>query len=332
MLHELDLEARKDCFGASELGAFHGVDPYYTLLDKYLRDVEGVVNPPTKQMVYGKLFEEAIFNVACLETGKQFRPSFNKTYRHPEWPKYRLVATPDGLWPENDPDEGGVECKSLNPHQWLQYGPTVDDIPPRVELQVRGNMAVLQRPRWTVAVWCGDRLLLYTIERDLEFEAFILEHAEREFRRYFDARVRPPIDGSRNASAWLQRKWPTHKRPDLRLATDDEIEQLRRYGRLRAEQKVLAKERATLENVIKDAIKDREGLVWEGGKFTWRRTKDSTWVDWESMAIGLRTYYIKDEEARLKLTEEYTHIKPGSRRIYFASEEFTETEEAADAA
>jgi hypothetical protein len=50
------------------------------------------------------------------------------------------------------------------------------------------------------------------------------------------------------------------------------------------------------------------------------------------MAIGLRTFYIKDEEARLKITEDYTHTKAGSRRIYFKSDDFVEAEEAADAA
>jgi predicted phage-related endonuclease len=325
---ELDLEIRKGRYGASELGALHGVDPNYTLLDKYLRDVEGIVFPPTKQMLYGKIFEPAIFEVACLETGLKFRPSFNRTFLHPEFPKYRLVATPDGMPPEGHEEEGGLECKDLNPYQIAQYGPTNDDLPPRVELQVRGCMAVLRINRWRVAVWCGDRLLLYDIERDLEFEAFILEHAEGEYRRYFDAKVRPPIDGSKHCSAYLQRKWPTHKTPDVRPATNEEIEQLRHYGRLRAEMKALIKERALMENQFKDAIKDREGLIWEGGKFTWRRTKDSKWVDWQSMAIALRTNFIKNEDERAKLTEDYTHVEPGSRRIYFKSKEFVEIEES----
>jgi predicted phage-related endonuclease len=329
-VYELDLEARKGFYGCSDLGAIHGVDPNRDMLDLYLRSVEGVVYPPTKRMMYGKHLEEGILHIANEETGKNFRPSFNKTYRHPEFPKYHLVGTPDGLL--EDENDGGLDCKLLSYDQRHQYGPTADDIPPRVEMQVRGYMAVMQRPRWYVAVWCGDRLLIYAVERDLEFETFILEHAESEWRRYIEARVRPPISGSKGSSAWLQQAYPKHKRPDLRPATDEEIEQLRRYGRLKAEQRVLAKERALLENQIKDAIKDREGLVWDGGRFTWRRAKDTTWVDWESMAIGLRTHYIKDEDARLKLTEEYTHTKAGSRRIWFASDEFAETEEAADAA
>ena len=330
--HELELKGRESVYGCSELGAMHGVDPNQDLDMMYKRKVLGVVAPPTKQMLYGKIFEEAIFNVACLESGKNFRPSFNQTYRHPEFPKYHLVATPDGLPPEGDENDGGLECKRLSVWQRGQYGPTPLDIPPRVELQVRGCMAVLQKPRWYIAVWCGDQLLFLTLERDLEFEGYILDGAEEVWRRHFEARVPPPIGGSRMTAEWLQRRWPTHRRPDIRIATNAEVELLTRYGQLRAEQKRLAKERDKFENQLKDAIKDREGLEWPSGRFTWRRTKDSTWVDWESMAIGLRTFYVKDEDARTKLTESYTHVKAGSRRIYFKSDEFTEPEEADNAA
>lgn len=330
MPYELDLTGREGVYGASELGALHGVDPSRDLHAMYLQKIEGVLWPPTKRMNYGKFFEEAIFHAFVAESGKQFQPSFNKTFRHPEFPKYHLVATPDGL-PEDD-QEGGVDCKLVAFDQRHQYGATNDEIPPRVELQVRGCMAVLNRPRWYVAVWCGDRLYIYLVERDLEFEHFILERAEREWKRYFEAKVAPPIGGSQLTADWLQRQWPSHRRPDIRPATGEEIDLLTQYGRLRIEQKALAADRARFENQLKDAIRDREGLLWEHGRFTWRRTKDSTWVDWKSMAIALRTFYIKDEDARERLTQDYTHIEAGRRRIYFKSDQFIETEEAADAA
>jgi predicted phage-related endonuclease len=292
--------------------------------------VEHVVHPPTKGMMYGKFLEDAIRLIACEETGINFLAGFNQTMRHPD-PKYHLCGTPDAL--AEDEKDGGLECKFSSWYQRHQWGPTADDIPPQYELQVRGYMAITGRPRWHVAVWCGDRLLTYVLERDQDFEGFILDHAEQIWRRYFMVKEPPPIDGSKMASAWLQQAYPKHKRPDIRPATDAEIALLTEYGQLRADQKVLAKARAKLENQLKDAIQDREGLQWEHGRFTWRRTKDSTWVDWQSMAVGLRTFYIKDEESRAALTETYTHAKPGTRRIWFSSDQFTETEEeAADAA
>jgi predicted phage-related endonuclease len=298
----------------------------------YVRKVDGVLQPPTKRQSYGKIFEEAILYCFCEETGKKFRPSFNKTFQHPDQ-KYHLVATPDGL-PEDESD-GGVDCKLTAWDQRHQWGPTADDIPPRVELQVRGCMAVMNKPRWYVAVWCGDRLLTYTIERDLEFEGFILDRAEREWRKYFEAKVRPPIGGSKISAAWLQQAYPTHNRPDIRPATDAEIELLARYGKLRNSQKTLIKERLELENKLKDAIKDREGLEWPGGRFTWRRAKDSRITNWEGLALTMMSNFVrlkdgsKDEETWKKLLEDHTWTKPGSRRIWFSSDENFAEEEAA---
>jgi predicted phage-related endonuclease len=327
--YELDLESRKGMYGCSRLGVFHGVDPYQDLHSEYLETVEGLVRPPTEWMELGKFFEDAIRRVACRKIGINFLPLFNQTMRHPDH-KYHLCGTPDAL--AEDEKEGGLECKFSSWYQRYQWGPTADDIPPQYELQVRGYMAITRRPRWYLAAWVGERLLVYIIERDLEFEHFILDHAERIWRRYFEAKVRPPIGGSKISSTWLQKAYPMHKRPDIRPATDAEIELLARYGKLRTEQKQLVKDRMLLENQLKDAIKDREGLEWPCGRFTWRRTKDSKWIDWESMAIALRTFYVKDEETRQKLTDDYTHTKPGSRRILFKSDEFIEEEEAADAA
>jgi hypothetical protein len=327
--YPLDLTGRDDYYHCSELGSFHGVG-YDDLSALYAEKIDHVLRPVTKAMMHGKFLEDGIRLIACMETGINFNPSFNKTLTHPEYPKYSLRGTPDAL--ADDPNDGGLEIKKLNWFQRNQFDELTGEMPPQWELQARGCMSLTRRPRWHVAVWSGDRLYTIMIERDLEFEEFILDGAERLWRRYFVERVPPPVGGSKITAEWLQKKWPSHKRPDIRPATDEEIELLTAYGKVRAQQDVLKKERALMENQLKEAIKDREGLSWPGGRFTWRRAKDSTWVDWESMAVGLRTHFIKDEDARKKITDDHTHTKPGSRRINFKSDQFAESEEAADAA
>lgn len=330
-MYELDLEARKGKYGCSMLGVFFNVDPHRDLCEAYLEIVEGVVRPPQAWMLDGKDFEDGIRRVACRHTGINYVPLFNKTIDHPEFPKYHLCGTPDAMAEDAD-REGGLECKLSLGFERHQFGPTADDIPAHYQLQARGYMAVTQKPRWRIAVWWNGRLLVYVLERDLEFEDFILNHAEKQFRRYFEAHERPPIGAGKISAEWLQRTYPTHKHPDLRPATEAEIEILRRYGKLRARQKAIEKERALLESQLKDAIKDKEGLEWPTGRFTWRKTKDSKWIDWQSMAIALRTFYVKNEDARERITGDYTHIKPGLRRIWLTSDEFDVVEEASNAA
>ncbi|HEY1964452.1 MAG TPA: YqaJ viral recombinase family protein [Acidobacteriaceae bacterium] len=319
---QLDYTIRSEGIGCSELGAMLGVDPFRDLHALYVEKCEGLLIPPTKRMLAGKAFEAAVLEAFREETGIDMRPSFNVTYKHPEFDRYHLFATPDGLG-----DEAGYEGKLLAWDQRRQYGPPEDEvpiIPPRVELQVRGSMEVMDKPRWYIAVWCGaDRLSVYTIERDREFGQFILNQAEDVWKKYFEPRVRPPIGGSKISAQWLKQKWPKN-RLDIRPATDGEIKLLNRYAQVRVEAKKLEKEQDLLENQLKEAVAEHGGLEWPHGRFTYRRTKDGTEVRWMDMAIALRTFYIKyptdpkrEAEERQKVTDDHTVPKPGHRFIRF---------------
>lgn len=333
MIHELDLEARKGKYGCSDLATLHGMNPFKDLHGLWAQTMDGLVEAPTKRQKQGKYFEEAILLTARDETEIQFQPLFNETLTHPEFPKYHLIGSPDGLAP--DEEEGGIECKKVGWDQRFLWGSPYDAypvVPPHYELQVRGYMAITRRPRWRIAAWMGDQLSIYTLERDLEFEGLILDGAERVWRRYFEGGERPPIGGSEFSTLWLKQKFPTHKRPDLRPATDEEIALLTDYGKLRKDWKALKARRDEMENRLREAVGEREGLEWPHGRFTWRKTKDSTEVDWQSMAIALRTHFIKDADTREKVTLDHTLPKPGYRKIYFRSDECLEEEESAHAA
>jgi predicted phage-related endonuclease len=326
---QLDYSIRSEGFGCSELGAVLGFDQFQDLHALYLKKFEGITMPPTRRMLAGKTFELAVLEAFCEKTGKRVEPQFNVTRKHPEFDRYHLFATPDGLG-----DDCGYEGKLLAWDQRRQYGPPDDAvpiIPPRVELQVRGSMEVMDKPRWHIAVWCGaDQLLVYTIERDREFGQYILDQAESIWQKYFVPRVRPPIGGSKISTEWLKQKWPTN-RANIRPASDGEIALLNRYAQVRTEAKKFEIERNELENRLKEAVEDRDGLEWPHGRFTYRRTKDGTKIDWESMAIALRTFYVKDPDAQREITEAHTRPKPGHRTIRFTwdGEGIEEDEDAA---
>lgn len=89
------------------------------------------------------------------------------------------------------------------------------------------------------------------------------------------------------------------------------------YATVRAAQDSLKTTRAEMENTLKKAIGEREGIFSPSGRFTWRLTKDKAETDWQSLAITLLTNHVKDETARAALMESHTHSKPGTRRIWF---------------
>jgi predicted phage-related endonuclease len=330
--HELDLSVRAEGFGCSELGAALGFDPFRDQHALYVQKMEGLLVPPTKRMRAGKFFEEATLRAFVELTGIKMEPSFNKTFKHPEFSKYHVFGTPDGLG-----DDCGYEGKTAGWDRRGDYGPPDDAVPwlpPHHELQVRGNMEVTGKSRWYLGVWFGfDQFLIYTFERDRPFGTFIMEQAEQVWQRYFETRERPPIGGNRISTEWLKQRWSTHKRPDIRPATNAEIALLDRYAQVRVEEKKWKKEKDVLENKLKDAVQDREGLSWPHGVFTWRKTKDGTEIRWMDMAIGLRQQHLKTEEDRQNLTEFYTVPKPGHRCVRFTWDgEEVESEEAVDAA
>jgi predicted phage-related endonuclease len=281
--------------------------------------------PPTWRMQLGHYMEPVLHQIHQDITGKRMKLMLNQTFRHPKYP--HMLATPDALCED---ESLGADYKYAQHDRRHIWGPTVDDLPAKIQLQMHACMEVTDRDHWHIALLCGDRFQIYDFERDREFGAFLGNMVERIWKRYFEGDEVPPIGWSKVTAEWLKQKWPT-TRADVRPATDAEIELLTEYGHLRTEQDMLARKRQHLENRLKDAIKDREGLRWPGGWFTWRRTKDGSLVDWESMAIALRTKFLPEDE-RQKLTQDYTKVKPGVRRIWFKSDQFCETQEAADAA
>jgi hypothetical protein len=72
--------------------------------------------------------------------------------------------------------------------------------------------------------------------------------------------------------------------------------------------------------VLREAVGGREGITWNRGRFTWRKTKDTTQTDWESMSLGLLNEHLKDPAKQEELIDFYTRPKPGIRKIYLRDE------------
>jgi predicted phage-related endonuclease len=332
----LDHELRRSGFTATDMAAVLGVDERRDLHALWAQKVGGLIpDPPTWRMRLGLYLERAVIGIYTDYVAKPVEPLFDKTYRHPKFP--HVLATPDALVGT----DGGVDAKTASWDQRHQWGETADDIPERVQLQALTCMEVMDRDYWDIALLSGDQFRVIRQERDREFGLFVCTEAEKVWSRYFETKEPPPIGGSKASAAWLQKAYPKHKRPDLRVATDEEIEELRRYGRLRAEQGALKKERDRLENWLKAAVKEREGLVWDGGRFTWSLCKDAHVPNWEALAQTLLTNHVRlkdgsgrDEETIAKLIEDHSYTKAGTRRVWFRSDESfgDEEEEAANAA
>ena len=301
---------RRTRIGGSEIGAVLGCDPYRDgfALWTFKR---GLVEPvqQTPRMRMGQIFEPAILQLYSETTGREIVPGHGMVH-HLTIPY--MVFSPDALCVH---EKRGIDAKLVSLDQRFKFGDTVDDIPEHIQLQCHWYMAALDFPVWDVAAFIatGD-LKVYTVERDLALEEFILGRAEEYWRRYLVGDEIPPMGASRESERFLKERFPRHKLP-LRLAQGAEIGWLEEYGDVRAAAKQTEERLTILGNQIKLAIGDGEGLEWQRGRFTWKATKDTTKTDWERLAQSLLKDYAEDERAAL--AHQFTETRPGYRRIYY---------------
>jgi predicted phage-related endonuclease len=321
----LDLALRKTCITSTDIGPIFGVDDWRDAFSVWVdKKTDAPPMEPNNRMRLGKFLERGIMSAYEHVTGRETRwCDSTVTHATRNW----MAATPDAFAVA---EARGVDAKLIFWDQRARWGETPNDIPRSIQLQMWWMMAVCEFEVWDVAALVGDDLpRIYTIERDREAEGVMIARAEEFHRRYIVGDETPPIGGSDAAAQWLQQAFPRHKRPDLRLATEAEAEVLDVYVRLRLAQKTLAGERADLENHLKLAIADKEGLIWDAGRLTWRKTKDRSITDWQSCALGMLNEYIEDPERRDEVVAFYTRAKEGSRRLLLKADEIADAEEQA---
>jgi|AmaraimetP72IA01_FD_contig_31_2851218_length_3383_multi_16_in_0_out_0_4 putative phage-type endonuclease len=309
----IDHELRRRAISSSDLGAIFGVSPYddqFTLWARKRGQLEA--REVTPQMRMGKHFELGIAQAYSEITGREIEWR-DETVTHPTEPW--MVASPDALIVG---EKRGLDCKLVHWTEKKHWGDNADRIPEHIQLQMWWLMAVTEYDRWDVAAYMGDGLpTIYEFTRDLELERVIVERARAYYDKYVIGTGMPPMGAAADNAKWLQQIFPTHKRPDMRLATEEEIELLVQYAEVRDAERQINAEKAKLEDKLRFAVADREGIEVPGSyTFTWRRTKDSIEIDYKSMAIGLAQKYLGDEERRT-LTGIYTHPVAGYRKIRF---------------
>lgn len=313
----IDQRLRRLAIGGSDIAALFNADDFKDEFAVWAEKKGGLEEsdaPPDMHMLMGKLFEQPILELYSRMTEREVAYR-NETIQHPTRPFQ--VYSPDALVVGQ---RRGVEMKVVFWDQRAKWGWESDEMPDRVLFQCWWYMSAMDYPQWDVAALLGEGLpRIYTVDRlDAVAEKAMLDRAEEWWKRYLVGDGRPPIDGSDESRRWLQKTYPAHKHPDMRDATAQEAEWLEQYVVTRLAQRQLKEQSNLLESLIKDAIKDREGLNWGDFRhaFTWRKTRDTAYTDWKSMAIALLHNFVKDAGQRGALEAQYARAKLGTRRIH----------------
>jgi putative phage-type endonuclease len=291
--------ARRRGVAASEMGAVMGLNPWKGPIDVWRDKVDPLAPPANDELAPGLVGVRS-------DWGNRLEPSIRQWYADTLGVEVTVpgtlwhptdalgVATPDGVvyLPGAVHPRNGLEIKVHTINLRHLYGePGSDEVPPWELIQCAWNMYVSGLPFWHLAAFIDGVPALYRIERDAELEGLCVEARDRFWHRYVVPRVPPPPDGTDSYAAELLRRWPRELRASLVAAGAAELEAIRDLRNVRDQLWALERREAVLEQTIKVAIADNEGIAWTEGRrterITWKRSRDSARTDWEAAAREL---------------------------------------------
>ena len=301
------LTVRKGGIGSSDAAAAVGLNPYKSQLALWLektgRDAampQVDANDDSTPVFWGTILEPIVATQYTKRTGLKVR-KVNAVLQH---------SDPDLRWMMANLDREVVgsaevqilECKTAGINGARLWK---DGVPEYVQLQVMHQLAVTGKQAADVAVLIGGQdLEIHRIERDEKMIANLIE-LERRFWQYVVDDTPPPADGSDSADQALRCLYPQDNGRTLDLSGNPALSVA--YVELKALKQTISKQQqreAELKQLLQQAMGDVSRATFAGGQITWKRSKDSTVLDTDSL--------LKDNP---DLKARYSKLKEGSRRF-----------------
>lgn len=315
------LAKRRAGIGGSDAAAILGYSPWKSAMQVWMEKM-GLEEPERS--------EQEQFQ---LDLGTDLEPVIAKLYeRQTKSQLYQPVLTPM-VNPRHDfmlgsPDRlvlgelRGVELKTENRYIDEFGEPGTDEVPYHYLIQCAHYMAVLDYPVWDVALLkSGASFAVYHIERDLELETEMIESLGEWWNEHIVKKIPPDLDGSDAWRVYLKQRYPRDILPiktegELNARTLTVINNLRTIRQILSEYGELEQH---CENEIKAVIGEHEGIVGDFGKVTWKKSRDGTHTDWESVALDLaaRLGWKTAGGPFLDAIALHSVDRPGSRRFLF---------------
>ena len=270
------VEARRSGIGGSDASTIMGVNPYRSLYTLWA-DKLGMLpeQEDNEAMKMGRDLEEYVARRFCTETGLKVKR------------EYHILQHDAHLWMLANIDRrivgesAGLECKTSKDLHLKRF--RNGEFPVEYYAQCQHYLAVTGLERWYLAVLIyGTDFKVFTIERDEEDIAALIE-AERAFwENHVITRIPPPADGSRSTQSALSALYPQSDDQSIMTDTTGLVEA---YAQRKREAVQLNAEVTELENKIKASMGEAERIV--GGKYIalWKSATRST-LDEKALRAG----------------------------------------------
>jgi putative phage-type endonuclease len=290
-LSDAQIAMRKNGITATDVAALSGVHPYRGPINVYL-DKVGAAPPVVEndRMRWGNLLEPLIRNDYAKRKGLRVVEIGTLAHDINQW----AMATPDGVAYVGDTPVGGLEIKTHSVKLAHLYGaPMTDEVPPYVLVQCAWNLYVSGLSKWDVVAFYDNQPHDYVILRDDELIGHLVEMSERFLIDNVRAGVAPDPDGTEMYGKYVAARFPSHKPDYLNAdASPGLLQDISDLYRLRQEAAKANSGVEVVEQKIKLAIGEHEGIEWSApessGKkkerITWKSGKPVTRVDWAGVS------------------------------------------------
>lgn len=344
MLTDEQLAQRRKGITATDVAKIAGQSPYGCAEDVRL-DKLGCGRPFVEhdRVKWGNLLEEPIRGDYAQRHGI-FMDGGDRlgTLEHPTEPW--AMATPDGIVYAEPRHNRPVSARPLWGHEikthisWLShlYGdPGTDQVPPWELIQCVWNIWVasafygVQIERWDLTVFLDGLPTDYTIMRDEDLEAQLVEMARDFWQTHVIGGEPVPPDGSASFSKILSHRFPQHDPDKVMEATPEQFKTVLSLEAARRNRKIWKTEEDRIAQEIQLFMGDAESLTWPTGvaeklqKINWKRSKDSEKVDHKGAIESIRNLLTRASlsdpslckvlEVVDELVEAHTTTKPGAR-------------------
>lgn len=290
-------EARRRYITSTDIPVILGLSPYKVEADLAIEKTEGrdevTDERHARVLRLGQRLETVIRDEDEIEHGIRLR-KVNRFHVHP-----RIDWAGTSLDFERVGQRCIVEAKSSRARRWD------DGLPQDVEAQVRWQMGCAGYPRAHVALLrSGSELECFEVEHDATIFDGLVEVAA-------DFRTRLAAGGPfAESSDSLKRRFPADNGAEM-VADGDLEAAVAGLVAVREQRKSLEADEERFETAIKSRMGEFAALVGAGFRCTWKRTKDTTTVDWKSAADGLlRQMPETERDAFVGL---HTTVRPGFR-------------------
>ncbi|MCB1616993.1 MAG: YqaJ viral recombinase family protein, partial [Pseudomonadales bacterium] len=195
-----------------------------------------------------------------------------------------------------------LECKTAGPWGSQRWA---EGVPEDIQCQVQHQLAVTGKQAADVCVLLGgQQLKVFRVLRD-ELLIARLVKLERQFWRFVETDIPPPVDGSASCAEALSCLFPKDNGTAVDFSEDRSL--CRTFQALRGvrdEMKPLQTAEAKLRQTLQQAMGEHSEAVFPEGRISWKRSQDSTRID---------SKRLQAEEPLL--AERFQVSVPGSRRF-----------------